>query len=92
MSRSQQPAGYDELGETLGGPVALGYQGLQWAVDIAGLLGHSRADVQAWVEWYKKIHAAEISKQERIKSRHQQKLEALKEKMAKAERLNKRTR
>lgn len=57
--------GYNEVGETIAGPIVEGYQSLQWGYNLAEVLGYSRTNVRAWIEAYSIENADRLAKVER---------------------------
>lgn len=82
---SQPPAGYEEVGEALAGPVLEGFKDESWALEIARLLDYGKADLEAWMTHYRRLNREALRWQERKRARRRQKIETLR---AEAERLS----
>ena len=77
MASSSIPHGYEEAGKTLAQPVVEGFRSMYWARHVATILGYSAADVQEWIDYYRKINKRQIERAERRKQRKHEKIEAL---------------
>lgn len=69
MTSNQPPSGYQDGGEPIALAVVEGIRPWSWATEMATLLGYRQADLQAWVDHYRKEHAEEIEQWRRHRER-----------------------
>lgn len=79
------PAGYDEGGKVLAEAVIQANQPKRWAADLAGLLGYSKSDLDAWIAWYNRINRNALRRSAERSKRKQAKLDAIRNKIQELE-------
>ena len=69
MSSEQVPDGYQDGGEPIALAVVENIRSWAWATEMTTVLGYKQADLRAWVDHYREVHAEEIERWQRYRER-----------------------